>query len=204
VNPQPSPVGSVTIPSVTLYSGASLSTIVTNGTIDTSASIRVHVSPLPTTSKYYLSIAYGDNNVSLVWNQKGPFTGDVTGTLNELGFVPGTYYFKVKTCDSTNVCTSFADSQIVKLVVLPSSSVLGVSTQCFSFTRNLARGAEGEDVSLLQSFLMEKGFMEGEVTGFYGDTTKTALKAYQTSAGLPSTGFLYELTRIKIESETCR
>jgi peptidoglycan hydrolase-like protein with peptidoglycan-binding domain len=51
---------------------------------------------------------------------------------------------------------------------------------------------------------MEKGFMEGEVTGFYGDTTKTALKAYQTSAGLPSTGFLYELTRIKIESETCR
>ncbi len=205
VNPQTSPIGGITVPSVTLYSGVSFSTVVTNGTIDTSASIKLRVTPLPSASKYYLSIAYGDNNNgSLVWNQKGPFTGDVTGTLNELGFIPGTYYFKVKTCDSTNVCTSFADSQIVKLVVLPSSSVLGVSTQCFSFTRNLARGAEGEDVSLLQSFLMEKGFMEGEVTGFYGDTTKTALKAYQTSAGLPSTGFLYELTRIKIESETCR
>ena len=85
-----------------------------------------------------------------------------------------------------------------------SSAVLGVASMCVNLPINLIRGAESSSVSLLQSFLLEKGFMEGEVTGFYGDKTVEAVKDYQASVGLPTTGMVYDFTREAMRAESCQ
>lgn len=83
--------------------------------------------------------------------------------------------------------------------------VLGISTSnltCANITYNLHRGAESKNVTKLQNFLKEKGFLN-EVTGFYGDKTIAAVKDYQGSLGLPVTGMVYSATREAIRSESC-
>ncbi|MEN9881321.1 MAG: putative peptidoglycan binding domain, partial [Candidatus Parcubacteria bacterium] len=75
---------------------------------------------------------------------------------------------------------------------------------CTDLPRNLHRGMESVTVSFLQSFLLEKGFLEGEATGFYGDNTVDAVKAYQSAKDLPVTGMVYDFTREAIRAETCQ
>ncbi len=75
---------------------------------------------------------------------------------------------------------------------------------CADISQNLHRGAESTSVSSLQSFLVSKGLLSSEVTGFYGDKTVEAVKDYQGSKGLPVTGMVYEYTRGAIKSETCQ
>lgn len=84
-----------------------------------------------------------------------------------------------------------------------SSKVLGVATVCVDIPRNLHRGAESSSVTTLQKFLQSKGLIS-EVTGFYGDKTIEAVKDYQASVGLPTTGMVYEVTRQAIRDETCQ
>jgi peptidoglycan hydrolase-like protein with peptidoglycan-binding domain len=86
------------------------------------------------------------------------------------------------------------------------ASVLGVSTSamCTNLPSNLHRGAESQVVASLQSFLLEKGLLEGEATGFYGDKTVEAVKDYQASIDLPQTGMVFALTREAIRAETCQ
>jgi peptidoglycan hydrolase-like protein with peptidoglycan-binding domain len=84
--------------------------------------------------------------------------------------------------------------------------VLGVytSAMCTNLPINLHRGMEKPSVSLLQSFLVSKGILGGEVTGFYGDKTVEAVKDYQASKGLPLTGMVYDFTREAIRAESCQ
>lgn len=84
-----------------------------------------------------------------------------------------------------------------------SGSVLGAATSCVDLPRNIHRGAEGVFVKKLQSFLVEKGFLDDTITGFYGDKTVTAVKDYQVSRKLPETGMVYDFTRDAIRNETC-
>ena len=52
-----------------------------------------------------------------------------------------------------------------------------------------------EDIVLLQNFLIENGFLQTTATGYFGKLTLAAVKAYQKSLGLPSTGYVGPLTR---------
>ena len=81
--------------------------------------------------------------------------------------------------------------------------VLGASTMCVNLSSNLHRGAESSSVTKLQKFLSSKGFLTAEPTGFYGDMTVEAVKLYQSSVGITSTGMVYDLTRQAIKMETC-
>ncbi len=86
------------------------------------------------------------------------------------------------------------------------SFVLGAYTSvvCTNVSRNLHRGAESTSVSSLQSFLISKGLLSSEVTGFYGDKTVEAVKNYQKNKGLPTTGMVYDFTRAAIKAESCQ
>jgi hypothetical protein len=70
------------------------------------------------------------------------------------------------------------------------------------FTRNLTIGSTGPDVSELQTFLQEKGFMQWyphQEKGYFGNTTATALAAYQESVGIsPFSGYFGPLTRVLV------
>jgi peptidoglycan hydrolase-like protein with peptidoglycan-binding domain len=82
-------------------------------------------------------------------------------------------------------------------------SVLGASTMCVNLKRNFHRGDESDDTRLLQTFLISQEFMDGEMSGFYGDKTVEAVKRYQRIRGLPETGMVYDFTREMIMKETC-
>ena len=58
-----------------------------------------------------------------------------------------------------------------------------------SFTRNLAPGASGSDVTSLQQFLISKGYsIPSGATGYYGEQTKSAVAAWQRDSGVDTAG----------------
>ena len=71
-----------------------------------------------------------------------------------------------------------------------------------SIDANLQYGSNGSEVSELQNFLIQKGFLTGQATGNFFSLTKKAVIAYQKSAGLPATGFVGPLTRATINLDT--
>jgi len=78
----------------------------------------------------------------------------------------------------------------------------GASAQAagYTFSKYLKVGSTGADVSALQQFLIDNNFSIPAITtnvaskGYFGQQTKTAVIAYQTSLGLPNTGFVGPLT----------
>ena len=53
-------------------------------------------------------------------------------------------------------------------------------------------GSSGDNVTKLQERLAELGFYNGEVTGYFGDATEAAYKAFQKAAGLTPDGIAGE------------
>lgn len=78
--------------------------------------------------------------------------------------------------------------------------VTTLSLASASVDMNLKYGMKNDQVSELQDFLTDKGFMS-QTTGFFGVVTLKAVKAYQLSLGLPNTGFVGVLTRAEINKE---
>jgi peptidoglycan hydrolase-like protein with peptidoglycan-binding domain len=107
------------------------------------------------------------------------------------------------TCSSTAYDSQ--DGSLAAASAISSSSVLGasISTTCTDLPYNFHRGNESLSTSKLQGFLMASGYLD-ETTGFYGDKTVAAVKAYQKSQGLPMTGMVYGATRAAIKAETCQ
>lgn len=69
-----------------------------------------------------------------------------------------------------------------------------------AFSRDLSVGSRGEDVRTLQAFLIARGFLFGEVTGYFGILTKTAVITFQTENGLPPVGNVGPRTRALLNS----
>lgn len=78
------------------------------------------------------------------------------------------------------------------------------ASSCVSIPTNLHRGSALPSVDKLQKFLNQKGLLQASSTGFFGDKTIEAVKAYQRSVGLKETGMVYDFTRRAISDETCQ
>ncbi|MDP1625134.1 MAG: peptidoglycan-binding domain-containing protein [bacterium] len=82
-------------------------------------------------------------------------------------------------------------------------------TQPVVFTiSDLTIGSTGQEVVLLQGFLSELGFLVmpiGVPMGYFGELTgeltADALARYQTSVGVPATGYFGPLTRIAVAAQ---
>lgn len=84
----------------------------------------------------------------------------------------------------------------------------GTQTQCTilssSNLRLRARDVTtNNEVSLLQGFLQDRGFLTGEPTGFFGNATLAAVKSFQTQNGLSPTGYVGPITKGKIQGLSC-
>lgn len=76
----------------------------------------------------------------------------------------------------------------------PQGQVLGAAT--YDFENNLKLGSSGADVIALQQFLIDGGYLHIDApSGYFGQMTMTAVKAFQTANALPQTGFVGPLTR---------
>ncbi|MDE1874931.1 MAG: peptidoglycan-binding protein [Patescibacteria group bacterium] len=76
------------------------------------------------------------------------------------------------------------------------------ATEAFHYGRSLSLGSKGDDVSALQAFLVEKGYLAipaGVAKGYFGDLTRTALIAFQKSAGIDPIGVFGPLTAVAVE-----
>jgi peptidoglycan hydrolase-like protein with peptidoglycan-binding domain len=70
-------------------------------------------------------------------------------------------------------------------------------------TKTLKLGSKDEEVKLLQQYLITQGFLvmpSGVSLGYFGQVTRAALMAYQTSIGLSAVGELGPKTRAAILS----
>lgn len=86
--------------------------------------------------------------------------------------------------------------------LMPTQSASAQS--CITLNENMHRGNETSAVNHLQNFLISKGLLNQQVSGFFGDFTVAAVKTYQKSVGLPATGMVYDATREAIMTETCQ
>jgi len=59
-------------------------------------------------------------------------------------------------------------------------------------------------VSILQTFLAGKGYLNSEATGYFGGMTLAAVKQFQGANGIEQTGYVGPLTRGKIQELTCK
>lgn len=68
-----------------------------------------------------------------------------------------------------------------------------------TFKRDLQLHDRGSDVKSLQSILISKGYLPKDSnTGYFGTLTIKALKKYQSSIGLPATGYFGPLTKTRV------
>ena len=86
-------------------------------------------------------------------------------------------------------------------LAMASLGVMSVASIASAQTNNLTFGSRGDDVSTLQSYLQERGFLTiptGVAPGYFGNLTRTALVRFQASAGLPQTGAYDMNTELKL------
>lgn len=74
--------------------------------------------------------------------------------------------------------------------------VLGAAT--FNFAADLKIGSQGGDVTELQNRLTQEGVYSGPITGYFGQLTLKAVKAYQTKYGISQIGTVGPLTRAQL------
>lgn len=63
--------------------------------------------------------------------------------------------------------------------------------------------ANANSVSILQSFLYKNGYLTVAPTGYFGNLTLSAVRAFQTAKGINSTGYVGPITRAKIKNIDC-
>jgi hypothetical protein len=122
--------------------------------------------------------------------------GTVLGVQTILGCNPGNLFSVI----SGVSCTGSAGL---------SATTISPATHVNMPTRNIALGANGNDVKILQQYLNAKGFMvssagagsPGSESTYFGLKTKAALAKFQKNAGIsPAVGFFGPITRAYIIS----
>jgi len=81
---------------------------------------------------------------------------------------------------------------------------VGGSTSGHTFTMDLTVGSSGAEVTALQQWLVSKGFLTmpaGVSMGYFGEMTRAAVAAYQTSKGItPASGYFGPVTRASVNA----
>jgi hypothetical protein len=84
--------------------------------------------------------------------------------------------------------------------LIPAISFAQTSPTQTCITQNIGFGSRHAEVSVLQKFLNDNGYLKVAPTGYFGTLTLAAVKAFQGENGVPETGFVGSLTRAKITS----
>ena len=87
---------------------------------------------------------------------------------------------------------------IMKLFI---SALLLLIVFCMTGFASVTYGSEGEEVLNLQTRLSELGYFIGELNGFYGERTKTAVFNFQKANGIVPTGIFDPYTNQKLGEE---
>jgi len=79
------------------------------------------------------------------------------------------------------------------------------ASACGPFTRDLTVGSTGSDVTTLQTFLEENGYLTipaGVAKGYFGSLTASALSSYQAANGVsPAVGYFGPITKASVATK---
>lgn len=78
--------------------------------------------------------------------------------------------------------------------IKPQSVVPSVPAPVHTFTIQMGLGDQTNEVYLLQQKLISLGLLTVAPTGYFGGLTRQAIQAFQTSHGIPTTGYVGPLT----------
>ncbi len=82
-----------------------------------------------------------------------------------------------------------------------------VENECVDLKFNLSHRSRDArtngEVSVLQNFLIDEGYLSGKSTGFFGVATRVAVQKFQSEVGISSTGRVGPKTRAEIKKMTC-
>lgn len=101
------------------------------------------------------------------------------------------------------VRNSLAIALIIGATATWSPSAVVQADYSFTFTKNLAVGSQGADVSALQQFLIDNSFLTSisAPTGYFGNGTQAALIRFQIAHNIsPASGYFGTLTRAAVNS----
>lgn len=108
------------------------------------------------------------------------------------------HYFSGSSAPQLSVTPTIVQPQTATSTT-PASAVSG------HLTRTLTVGSSGAEVVVLQNFLESRGFLKMTTAkGYFGASTKNALKAYQNSVQLSSTGTTGPKTRASINAQLAK
>lgn len=108
-----------------------------------------------------------------------------------------------------SLSAAMSNAQVTTPTTCPAGSICTPPTipeTCYVFNMNLQIGSRGNDVDALVAFLIKKGFIQNPsnepVFGEdFNQEVANAVSAYQTSKGLPATGFVGPLTKAAMNAE---
>lgn len=91
---------------------------------------------------------------------------------------------------------------VVALATSIALSIAGTAeaSSQYSFAENLKYGTHSEAVTRLQDYLYIEGYFAASSTGYFGDETFAAVKAWQKENGVPETGFFGPISRSVADS----
>lgn len=78
--------------------------------------------------------------------------------------------------------------------VIESEEPAAPAVNGYTFSRTLRPATTGEDVTKLQDYLAERGYLQASTRGYYGPLTVRAVKEFQAANGLESVGNVGPLT----------
>jgi peptidoglycan hydrolase-like protein with peptidoglycan-binding domain len=109
---------------------------------------------------------------------------------------------------TTTVTTQGTTQGFVPTLVSANASSALASNNCVDITSNLYLGASdyffsGSNVAKLQNFLISRGYLHVNATGFYGVLTFGAVRDFQRDNGIWAIGGAGPLTRAHILAMTC-
>lgn len=122
------------------------------------------------------------------------------------------HYFKFLYLGLFLVAGCMGSSVVVHAAEHNASNGLEMS-HCVEIKRNLMKGSEGSEVTLLQRFLQTEGdYTHDRITGMYGPLTEAAVRSYQLRSGIvqegdaDTTGFgiVGPITREHIRANSCQ
>lgn len=104
---------------------------------------------------------------------------------NNTPLVPATLTVAVPTTNVQPVSSTQSNTLTVSSSAVPVSS----APSCAQISSTLSFGSRGNDVTLLQAFLIQKGLLpQGSATGYFGAQTRLAVQQFQSSQGIVSSG----------------
>jgi hypothetical protein len=121
----------------------------------------------------------------------------------DAGYVENPYNQCVQQTSSSTPSTPITTSVVSSTITITTTPNI-VPLPFPPINENLRVGADDEAVVALQQFLESKGDLTiptGTTLGYFGSFTKQAVVKFQTSAGLPATGYCGPMTRAVINAD---